>query len=729
MKNILNIKNLLLVAGMVTLSGCSDFLEQTSPSESTISQTYSSTESANLAINKLYGVLTDKTYGNYIPIIFGLGTDCELVDGLGANQVGLTTHERGCMNYQMATGWATLNNAWTGIYELVKNCNYAIYGIEGSSLYTSGSDEQKAEMGRHLGEALTLRAMAYLDLTRNWGDVPYYGVEQTMGSNLYQPKTDRDEILDKCIEDLNKAVDLLPWADDVPGYTTEHVTKGYALGLLSQVALTRAGYAIRETAKEGYVNLGVEEGDAVLQQYCDAVYPTQRPAKAEREKYYKIAAEAAAKVINSGKHSLNPSFENQWYLLNQLKLDQTYHENLFEIPTGAGASGELGYTCGKRVNGATTYWGIRGNSSGKMKLTGQLFMSYQNTGNVNTSNPVGNWKSLDKRRDVTFALFQWKEATGFKYYNVTHTEKLFYDDYAAKGPFAFYVGKWRPEWMPENVRQIALNAGEGATWNAGINVVRMRYSQVLLNYAEACYYLGGENSTYGGCSKTALEALEEVHCRAYEAADKAAGKQFIEDIISGAINDGKGINQGQSGFMAALMAENAWEFAGEGVRKYDLIRWGQLGHQIVCAKKTFVDGVKEQPSKGGYPRMMYYRFKTDESRNNLLAIDESTLCYAGQSSYPTYPGEKKATKTDCQEQKSFAHGDNGGSATQLNDYLPGICLGLNIWSDIPEAASTYRGTTLFSTGINPGVKNRYILPIGALTISAANGSFANSYGY
>lgn len=728
MKNIFKIKNLLLAAGIVALTGCSDFLEQTSPSESTIGETYGSTEKAGLAVNKLYGIMTEKTYASYIPIIFGLGTDCELVDGLGASQAALTTHERGCMNYQISGGWTTLNAAWTGIYDLVKNCNIAISGIRGSGLYNGEEGEDKAAMGRYLGEALTLRAMAYLDLTRNWGDVPFIREEQTLGKEVYFGKTDRDVILDACIEDLKEAATLLPWADDVAGYTTERVTKGYALGLLSQVALTRAGYAIREQAKEGYVNLGEEEGDAVLQQYCDAKYPTQRPAQADRVKYYQIAADAAAQVINSGMHALNPSYKDEWYQLNQLKLDNTYHENIFEIPFGAGASGELGYTIGKRVNGATTYWGIRGNSSGKMKLTGQLWMSYHSTGLVSTGNPVENFKSLDKRRDVTFSLFQWREGTGFKYYNVTHNDSLFYEDFTGKGPFALYLGKYRPEWMPENVHQIALNTGEGATWASGINVVRMRYSQVLLNYAEACFYLGGMNSSYGGCSKTALEALEEVHMRAYDAADKAAGKQYIDEIATGATT----INQGQSGFMAALIAENAWEFAGEGVRKYDLIRWGQLGHQIVCAKKTYVDGVKNQPSQGGYPRFFYYRFNTDTEKNDLLVANEATFAYGASSMYPMYPGEKRAQKTDCQEQKWFAHGDNGGSATNLNDYLPNLAVGLNIWSDIPEAneatASGY-SVELFSIGINPGVKNRYILPIGNLTVSASNGFLQNSYGY
>ena len=48
--------------------------------------------------------------------------------------------------------------------------------------------------------------------------------------------------------DLEEATKLLPWAGE-NGYTTEHVTKGYAHALLAQIAMTRAGYAIREKAK------------------------------------------------------------------------------------------------------------------------------------------------------------------------------------------------------------------------------------------------------------------------------------------------------------------------------------------------------------------------------------------------------------------------------------------------------------------------------------------------
>ena len=108
-------------------------------------------------------------------------------------------------------------------------------------------------MERYKGEALTLRAMLYLDLIRIFGDIPFKtDVSSTDLSNVYKGKTDRDEIMDSLIVNLKEAIELLPWAGEVSGYTTERATKGYAHALLANSALTRAGGAIREQAKNGY---------------------------------------------------------------------------------------------------------------------------------------------------------------------------------------------------------------------------------------------------------------------------------------------------------------------------------------------------------------------------------------------------------------------------------------------------------------------------------------------
>lgn len=647
MKNIA--KALILAAGVLGMTSCSDFLDQTSPSELTGETISQSTYYTGLTVNKIYGGLTqDATYSQYIPIIWGLNSDCELVDGLGDDATNATS-ERGNMNYNANPGWSRLAQVWDAMYGVIENANLAIEMIDASPLTTSGGTDQTT-MERYKGEALTLRAMLYLDLIRFFGDIPMK-LESSKSdlSNAYLEKTDRDVILDNLIADLEKAIELLPWAGEVSTYSTEHVTKGYAHALLANIALTRAGWAIRESSKEGYETAS----------YSDATYPTQRCDAATRKAMYELALTHLSAIITNGTHQLNPSIENQWYLLNQRQLDQTYRENIFEIPMGLGVSSELGYTVGVRINGASAQYGAKGNSSGKMKVTAPFFWSFD---------------KKDLRRDITCCNLQLKETNG-----VLKEEML------GNTPFAIYVGKWDIRKMNEEWRQAAIATGN-AKWMSGINVVRMRYPQVLLMYAEVMNELAGPDGGYAGSAGlTARQALSEVHCRAFAQGDKAEAESYIAAIPAD-----------KDAFFNAIVDENAWELAGEGVRKFDLIRWNLLAEKTQEFKDNYVAQMSDETN--GYPEKIYFNY-TDESKT---VIDLSSVTWYG------LPEGK--TSADYDDSKDF-FGKERTDATQknLNVNLPSISSGL--------------------IGDNVTVKNRYLLPIGSTTISASNGTLYNSYGY
>ena len=647
MKNIA--KTLILAAGVLGMSSCSDFLDQTSPSELTSETISQSTYYTGLTVNKIYGGLTqDATYSQYIPIIWGLNSDCELVDGLGDDATNATS-ERGNMNYNANPGWSRLAQVWDAMYGVIENANLTIEMVDASPLTTSGGSDQKT-MERYKGEALTLRAMLYLDLIRFFGDIPMK-LESSKSdlSNAYLEKTDRDVILDNLIADLEKAIELLPWAGEVSTYSTEHVTKGYAHALLANIALTRAGWAIRESSKEGYETAS----------YSDATYPTQRCDAATRKAMYELALTHLSAIITNGTHQLNPSIENQWYLLNQRQLDQTYRENIFEIPMGLGVSSELGYTVGVRINGASAQYGAKGNSSGKMKVTAPFFWSFD---------------EKDLRRDITCCNLQLKETNG-----VLKEEML------GNTPFAIYVGKWDIRKMNEEWRQAAIATGN-AKWMSGINVVRMRYPQVLLMYAEVMNELAGPDGGYAGSAGlTARQALSLVHCRAFAQSDKAEAESYIASIPAD-----------KDAFFDAIVDENAWELAGEGVRKFDLIRWNLLAEKTQEFKDNYVAQMNDETN--GYPEKIYFN-STDESKT---VIDVSSVTWYG------LPEGK--TSADYDDSKDF-FGKERTDATQknLNVNLPSISSGL--------------------IGDNVTVKNRYLLPIGSTTISASNGTLYNSYGY
>ena len=443
-------KTLFLGLGLIALSSCSDFLNQTSPSELDNESTFNNAYYTELALNKVYGSLTqDQTYSNFLPIIAGTNTDCELIDGLGTDASN-TSSERGNMNYNANPGWSQLSKVWDAMYGVIENANLVVDGINNSQLIQQAG-ATRTSMMRFRAEAMTLRAMIYFDLIRLFGDIPFKTESSNSDlSNVYIGKADRDDIMDELIIELEEAIGYLPWAGE-DGYTTEHVSKGYAHALLANIAMTRAGYAIREQAKDGYIT-----GDN-----SDATYPTQRCSDTKRRELFELAEKHLAAVVSSGKHKLNPSVEEYWRLINIGQLDQTYQENLFEIPMGLNKSGELGYTIGYRINGASSLFGPKGNSSGKLKLTAPYYLSFGEG---------------DIRRDLTCAISQL---------STDKNTKVFKEYMLGNAPFGLYCGKWDYRKMMENSEWYAAVLASDQKVCSGINVVKMRYPQVLLMYAES----------------------------------------------------------------------------------------------------------------------------------------------------------------------------------------------------------------------------------------------------
>lgn len=645
----------------VMLTSCSDFLDQKADSALDQENVFNSSYFTGLEINKIYGDFgQDNMYANRMTISYGANTDTELIDGLGSTST--SSNERGYMNYNgTAGGWANLGTTWTNIYGCIEYCNKAIEGIRNSTI------AEETAMKRYLGEVLTLRAMLYLDLVRLWGDVPYKASATKPDlSDAYEGKTDRDIILDGLLEDLEEASNLLPWAG-TGNYTTEHATKGYADALYAQVALTRAGYAIRESAKEGY---------ETLPEFSDPTYPTQRPDEATRKVYYEKALAKLSEIIKSGKHSMNPSFKNEWQLLNARKLDQTYQENIFELPMLLNVTGELGYTVGKRIKGSTSEFGKKGNSSGKLNTTATLLYSYEKD---------------DTRRNITCCPVQWGERNGQTIEGIGDVNP----DKQSMKPFGITIGKWRPEWMGEEWKAAAKASTEKVT--TGVNVVKMRYSQVLLMYAEVMNELAGANGNYqGDAGMTALQALAMVHNRGVK--ENNNDTSIEGDFLQAAANHNK------EQFLNDIAQENAWELTGECARKWDLVRWGMLASKIAEAKAEYAQKCLE------WPTTIYFNY-TDATKTR---IDESSIAWYGLENGKTETDyDNKATGCGFEDEEA-----RDKSNSEYTKNLKTISAGLV-------------GTSIDGTVATPdhGVKNRYILPIYTKTIADSRNALANSYGF
>ena len=641
MKN--NIIKAILMGGLIIgATSCNDFLDQTSPSEHDRTDVFDSPYYTGLALNKVYGQLTeDAAYAQVMAFTVTANSDCELIDGIDASSSVQTSSERGVMNYNaVAGGWSKIADAWDKMYSIIENCNNIVYGVDHGK-YAEGKGSDYTNMQRYKAEALVIRSMCYYDLVKNFGDVPFK-TDRTNPTldNAFIGKTDRDDILESLITDLQTAAEILPWAG-TDGYTTEHVTKGYAHALCAQIAMQRAGWAIREKAKDGY---------ETASENSDPTYPTQRPGAAERTKYYQLAQTHLNELIGKGIHQLNPSYENEWYLINQRTLDKQYYENLFEVALGLNKSGEMGYTIGVRVNGATSKYGKKGNSSGKIKMTAPLFWSYDHK---------------DQRRDITCVPYTLKETDG-----------VLTEAFDKNSPFGIYCGKWDFRKMNEEWRKAALASSEKVC--TGVNFVTLRYSQVLLMYAEVMNELNGnpDASTGGVNGLSARDALGMVHERAFANADKAEAKAYVNGIASD-----------KDAFFNAIVDENAWEFAGECVRKYELERWNLLSKKIDQFKADYEAQISEYPTK------LYY--KTIKTATDVK-IDMNSVCW--------YEAPENTT--------GYEIGTWWGAEATDKDQK-------NLVGRLP----------FISSYLNTTVKNRYLLPIATSSIADSQGKLSNSYGY
>jgi hypothetical protein len=247
----------------------------------------------------------------------------------------------------------------------------------------------------------------------------------------------------------------------------------------------------------------------------------------------------------------------------------------------------------------------------------------------------------------------------------------------------FYLGKFRYEWLNYDV----------TVDEDGLNMPVMRYSDILLMYAEAMIGgVTGDAPSYTG-SKTALEILNLVRQRA-------------------------GLSAKAQCELADIQEERAKEFAGEHIRKYDLMRWGILGSSLVAAeaKLEAFGNVKKDPE--------------DASK---YIIDLSGTEYEGKVNEQIYV---KFQKDNSSVNKGFGYVITDIYGLALNEL--GAPAGydnpdhdgwraVDIW--ISDNSATLKGKRIFAKGLDANsIDNRQYWPIFEI-ILASNPRLWNDYGY
>ncbi|MEO6404536.1 MAG: RagB/SusD family nutrient uptake outer membrane protein [Ferruginibacter sp.] len=493
------LKKLNLLTGVVLLlmtAGCKKFLDQRPITEVSTDVVFSDVPNAYKALAGVYSRLVgDAGYGIRVSLYYPLDTD-EMQGPTGA----LDNDRRDIARYSASPGNAQITNPFNQMFQGIEYANICIDNIPKMAMYNGGTDQEKKQLKRMYGEALTLRAQFYFEAIRNWGDLPaHFAAASSLAVNdPFPSRTNRDSLYNHLIDDLKTAEDLVPWRNEVASIgdtPDERITKGTVKGLRARLALYRGGYSLRQ-------NGNMQRSDDYLQ-------------------FYQIARVECNEIITSAQHSLNPNFKSLWkdQVCGHAVVDPN-GELMFQA-SGIGLSGaednKLGYYNGPTVNAL-------GNKS--INVLPSYFYLFDST---------------DLRRDVTCAPYN-VNADG-----VTKTGQAI---------TAINDGKYRRDWITN-----PTIAPTSAIQYLGLKWQILRYSDVLLMFAEAENELNGPTAA-------AIAAWNAVSLR---------GHNGNATLVPTPPAD-------KTGFFKLLVKERALELGGEGIRKYDLIRWNLLAAAIAETK-------------------------------------------------------------------------------------------------------------------------------------------------
>ena len=579
---------------------------------------------------------------------------------------------------------------WNALYSGVETANNFIYNLENAPIYS----EDNINVTQMMGEAKVLRAMFYYELLCYWGNIPFTMLPTYATQEFVLPITDRDEVYKQLITDLESIAPLMkPTAEISEG--VERISQEACWAMIARLALQAGGYSLRPAANTNYGKM-------------------ERPSN--YKDFYQTARTYADKVIQSGTHALNKSF-SQVFIDECNFIVSNNDDPIFELAFGEGSSGQWGYRQGpqaKSYEGATPH--IWGEANGGVQVT--PFYRHM-------------FDERDLRRDFI---------TCFWYYETSNQPAISHS-------YTSYNGKWSKLWNN-------LGLGSNTTGATGINFAYLRYSDVLLMFAEAENELNGPTTA-------AQDALKTVRKRAFKAEHQA---EMVDAYVATAAAN-------KESFLDAILDERAYEFAGENMRWKDLVRNNQYGEKLFYTFLRYYSVAENCMTSSSYddmiaeydgiywpetfPYNMYYTYIQNPGEKSLYPNSQLSLLYIvnpyTQATIPQINPENYMTQYELPytpvSLKSITGNDSDGSTIVWGEATVNwmedagypkaqILYSLYGYIRSNEMSRIILNVDGTETNIDPigyNVDNlppvRYILPIPKEAIARSNGIYQQHFGY
>ena len=660
-------KILIFAAAASLLSGC-NFFDNNSPSGSMPQEMYSSVANTELAVAGVYELFGgDRGYRNRLTCGYaGINTDIEYNRKKGDYAI-----------YQIKPSDTDLSNfkgndAWGYLTAIIERANGIVDGIDQYG-YSSLTDTKNAQSDTlkfdYLkGEALFLRAFALLEMVKYWGDVPVNvkAFDGTKTEEVSTGKVDRKIAFEQIRQDLLLASTLMEWSRtaQLPSAQNDvrRPSRAAALALLARADLMYAGKAVRPTK---------------LEPGCSTYKIDWNVDENKRDSLYKEIIAACDSIISNEPEKLKTNYEEIFKDLCQDRVDYSGMEFIWVIPMANGARGQfLQYNCAKF------------NSTGNENQTmGVLLNNKKYSENVSSNFSMSMVPTLlfdydidDVRRDVTVLPFKWNTgmtstmcvSADYSIYPRGEQTKICLYPKLQADVTQWACGKYRIEWM----------AHENIGTDDGIDFPVIRMADVYLMRAEA---------SIGSLDGKDIDIAKGQAC--WDAVRDRAGLSSKTPTVNS---------------LKDLAEERKFEFAGEYIRKFDLMRWGVLKDSLVNTHERLMALCKKYKETN---HKIYVKCKEDNSVLQPGGVDYQGKAVVRsftvdkvygfnfeETDAPTsVPGEFKWNSANCEFAKRL---DNADAPYVLYNY------------DDPES-----------------INARQYWPIFATIVGKSNGKLYNNYGY
>lgn len=403
-----------------------------------------------------------------------------------------------------------VDGPWIGCYTVIARANTVLENVPN---ITEIDPEVKS---RILGEAYFLRGWAYFQLVQLYGGVPIrLNSVSATNPNTNIPRATVKETYEAVIADLKAAeTNLLPYGHPKAG-DVGRVNQGVAKAFLAKTYLTMAS--------------GASTGNITVRGGTDNGYYTYTKDVVkgleglDAKAYYTLARDKADEVISSELYELTPNWKDLWSIAGRNSKEQ-----MWEVQSLAGTA---------FINNLGVYFSARSTFGvGAVWTTNNHYKDYDILDKRVLDGITHNYQTLQG----TYIFYPQAQAAQYKVVN-----GITYNNTGSTTAERAYTIKYS-------------DVADPTVANSDAFYPLLRYAEVYLMYAEA------ENEI-NGATPDAYTALNKVRFRSFPTTGSPAVP--VPEAYAPA-----GMTPEQ--FRSYVLAERAREFNLEGIRRFDLMRWG-----------------------------------------------------------------------------------------------------------------------------------------------------------